>query len=969
MDSYNKKLNLLFAVFALFMSFVVYLLTMADTVPYWDSGEFIATSYILGVPHPPGSPLYLIIGRVFSMIPFNPDIAFRINLISPIVSALAVMFLYLSCVKLIIGYRGQIKSQIDSIIIFGSSLVGSLTFAFTDSHWFNAVEAEVYGFSTFFTAIVVWLILHWSERADEKGNERYILIIAYMIGLATGVHLLNLLALPFLALIIFFRKFEFSYKGFAITTAITGIVFYLINTGIINGMPKLVDKIGLTTVIIMYVLIFGLMVASIVYKKFQYALGLTSTVLILIGYSSYAMIFIRSDQKPAINENDPSTVSRAISYMEREQYGRMFQFPRRYQGLPPKHEAVGRPQNGRDYTSRQERAYKTYRMDKQWSYFWDYQVKKMYWRYFLWQFAGRGPSTESLVTPYGARPNEDGVAWFQFGLPLAFLFGLWGMFYHFQQDRKRAFSILSLFLMTGLAIIIFVNQDNPQPRERDYSYVGSFFAFSIWISIAIQALLDKFRKLLRGRSYQKNGLVASVAILFFAMPLMMLKANYHEHNRSDNRIAWDYSYNILQSCEPNAIIFTNGDNDTFPLWYLQEVEGIRTDVTVANLSLLNTEWYIRQLRDSRPGEFIKMGDDQVQDVASGLKEWKSQIVRVPAPKSEKNKNGYIEWKVNPTFAGAALMVKDLMILQIIFAAQWKYPIYFAVTVPQSNRLNLEQYIEMEGLVYRLRPYKVNQQSAINEDRMWTNLMSGFGSEVWNKDIEAKEWKKLENEIWFKDYKPGYLYRNLGRDDIYYFPSTNIRLLQNLRSAYMQLAAHHYMKFKDYESIEKSTADTHREKALQVLNRMQDNIPESTIRYDAKELHYQLGRLYGELGNKDELRRIMGILINRRDLTIQDKVEYGQVYLAQLDSLERGKIIFEELYDDFKSIESGTRLTSQREMEQWRSYFVQIVSSLIFAYKNLDMNDKAESIVNDWLKNNPDDPVAKKLLNDLKEKKG
>ena len=212
---------------------------MADTVPYWDSGEFIATSYILGVPHPPGSPLYLIIGRVFSMIPFNPDIAFRLNLISPIVSALAIMYLYLSTVKLISNYRGKIQSQMDSIIVFGGSLVGALTFAFTDSHWFNAVEAEVYGFSTFFTAIVVWLILHWAERADEKGNERYILIIAYMLGLATGVHLLNLLALPFIALIIYFRKFDFSYKGFLITTIITGVVYLVINAGIINGMPCL----------------------------------------------------------------------------------------------------------------------------------------------------------------------------------------------------------------------------------------------------------------------------------------------------------------------------------------------------------------------------------------------------------------------------------------------------------------------------------------------------------------------------------------------------------------------------------------------------------------------------------------------------------------------------------------------------------------------------------------------------------
>ena len=347
------------------------------------------------------------------------------------------------------------------------------------------------------------------------------------------------------------------------------------------------------------------------------------------------------------------------------------------------------------------------------------------------------------------------------------------------------------------------------------------------------------------------------------------------------------------------------------------------DVTVANLSLLNTEWYIRQLRDSRPGEFIKMNDDQVIEVSSGLKEWKSQMVRVPAPKSDKNTSGFIEWKVNPTFAGAALMVKDLMILQIIFAAQWNYPIYFAVTVPQSNRLNLEEFLEMEGLVYRLRPYKGDQQSGLNEERMWTNLMSGYGSEVWSRDIEAREWKRLENEIWFKNYNPGYLYRNLGREDIYFFPSTNIRLLQNLRSAYMQLAGYHYMKYKDNEFINEKEASLHREKGLQVLNRMQDNIPERTIRYDSKELHYQLGRLYGELGNKDELQRVMNILISRKDLNIRDKVEYGQVFLAQLDSLERGRAIFEELYQDFKLIETGSKFTSQVEIEQWRNYFVQI----------------------------------------------
>ena len=281
------RLNRIFAAVALTLSFLVYLFTMADTVPYWDSGEFIATSYILGVPHPPGSPLYLIIGRVFSMLPFNPDIAFRVNLISPVVSALAIMYLYLSTVKLISNYRGMIRNQMDAVIVFGGSFIGALTFAFTDSHWFNAVEAEVYGFSTFFTAIVVWLILHWMERADEKGNERYILIIAYMIGLATGVHLLNLLALPFVALIIYFKKFDFSYKGFLITTAITGAVYLIINVGIINGMPKLVNAIGLNLVIILCLLIFGGMIWTVILKKFQITLGLLSIVLVFNGANLY----------------------------------------------------------------------------------------------------------------------------------------------------------------------------------------------------------------------------------------------------------------------------------------------------------------------------------------------------------------------------------------------------------------------------------------------------------------------------------------------------------------------------------------------------------------------------------------------------------------------------------------------------------------------------------------------------------
>jgi hypothetical protein len=527
-----------------------------------------------------------------------------------------------------------------------------------------------------------------------------------------------------------------------------------------------------------------------------------------------------------------------------------------------------------------------------------------------------------------------------------------------------------------LAIIIFVNQDNPQPRERDYSYVGSFFAFSIWISIAVAALGDKLRAIFKDKPVGKNVVIGTLAVLLIAMPGMMLKANYHEHDRSDNRLAWDYSYNILQSCEPNAIIFTNGDNDTFPLWYLQEVEGVRTDITVANLSLLNTEWYIRQLRDTRRGQvdkdgrelerFINLTDSKVMEISSGLKPWQPRNVQITTPKTDKNTKGYIEWKVNPTYAGAALMVKDLMILRIINDSEWKYPIYFAVTVPGSNRLGLEPFLEMEGLVYRLRPHKVDGRNPINEERMWTNLMSGFNSEIWEQDFEAGEWNEKENEIWSKDYMPGYLFRNLGRDDVFYFPTTNIRLLQNLRSAYMQLAAYHYMAFKDNEKTDKDQAEIHRDKAMQVLVKMQDNIPEKTIRYDSKDLYYQVGRLFGELGSKDELRRIIDNLMTRDDIDIRDRLDFGQVYISQLDSFEMGRTIFEDLYADFKEIEMGDRLTNSKEMDEWRQSFTQIVSSLVYTYKQLDMKPKAELVLADWLDKNPNDPVAQKLMEDLKK---
>ena len=977
-NSRNNRLNRIIAGIVFLVSFLVYYDTMAPTVSFWDCGEFIATAHTLGVPHPPGSPLFLIIGRVFSMIPFSPDIAFRVNLISVFVSALAVMLLYLIIVKVIAHWRGGIKENSDVIIAFGGALVGTLTFAFTDSHWFNAVEAEVYSMSTFFTAIVVWLILHWSERAEEPGNERYILIIAYMIGLAIGIHLLNLLALPFIALIIYFRKQSFEWKSFLITIGITGVTFVIIHNGVIKGLPKLADEIGVFGVVVAVLIVFGIMIWSIVNKQQLLSIVFTSMVLILIGYSSYTIIFIRSGQDPVIDENDPETVTAAVSYLEREQYGQVGRFPRRYKGIPAQHEVVGAPANGQKYSLSQKRKYMFYNVAKQWDFFWNYQVKKMYWRYFLWQFAGRGNSTEPGVTAFGANNRQDGVDWSQFGLPLAFILGLAGMIYHFYRDEKEAFSMMTLFFLTGLALIIYLNQDNPQPRERDYSYVGSFLAFSVWIGVGAAAIVENIIKKIKTENIGHRLGMAVILLQVVLIPFAMVRANYHEHDRSGNYVAWDMSYNMLQSCEPHGIIFTNGDNDTFPLWYLQEVEGMRKDVTVANLSLLNTPWYIRQLRDSRPkGEgFINLTDDQILGLTSGLKLWKTQKIQIAVEGDPQNADGYIEWVLKPTFANKALKVQDMMILRIINDAKWKYPIYFAVTVSPTNKIGLDKYLNMEGLTFRLRSHKVD---AINPGKMQDYLMTELGDSTWSTNFSQSSLLRVdggqEKSFWSKDYQPGYLFRNLGNENVHYSPQI-IRLLQNYRSAYMQLAVHYFFDYQRLNRREDANPDEVEILRLRVkktLDQMEKNLPERTIAIESKDLYFQIGQIYSEIGEKVRLRHILDNLESRRNLSVQDRIRYGQTYIQDLEDYEKAKRIFKDLYDSYLEIEnavksSGLKRTgiNQKTWNEWQKNYGDIVSTLVLTYQEMNMKSEAELVLTSWLERNPGDINAKKMLEDVQK---
>ena len=817
----THRTNRLIAGVIFIIALLLYLKTMAPTVSFWDCGEFIATSFILGVPHPPGSPLYLLVGRIFSMLPLMDDIGGRVNLISPLTSALAVMFLYLSIVHLIRKWRGPVASVSDAMISYGSAAVGALTFMVTDSHWFNAVEAEVYSVSTFLTAFVVWLILRWSQKDEAKSHVRYILLLAYVLGLASGIHLLNLLTLPFVALVIYFRRREFTWPGFGAVIGITALIFLVIYKGVIKGLPQLADLFNVYAVVLVTVLLLA-GTAWVIHQRLKNSsIILTSLVLIMVGYSTYATIFIRSHHDPAIDENDPETTQTAVAYLEREQYGD-WSITDRARWTP---ETQNRYSGVADFV-------------------WNYQFRKMYLRYFLWQFAGRGPSTDPGVSPIGATPSEDGVNWFQFGLPLALLLGLYGMGYHMQRDWKHGLAVLSLFVVTGLLVILYLNQPDPQPRERDYSYVGSFFAWSIWIGIGVAGVLESLARRLKGASIKRVALPTALVILFLAMPGMMVRASYHQHDRTGNYVAWDYSYNLLNSCAENGILFTNGDNDTFPLWYLQEVEGIRKDVRVVNLSLLNTAWYIRQLRDAEPKLPLFLTDEGIAQMRPIP--WEERELSLPAPGPD-NTTVALTWTLKPTYADRFIRTQDRMIVQLIKDGNWSRPIYFAVTVAPSNKIGLERYLEMQGLVYELMPEPVNP---INIEKLHHNLM----------------------EV--------YQYRNLDDPSIYY--NSNIRrLLQNLRASFLQLALDSVMK-NDHE------------RGRMYLDALAAAIPESVISVDNKELYLQIGQMYAEVGVDSQLRERLEDLSQRFPLTARDSLSMGSLYSQQLDDWETADGILKDL---------------------------------------------------------------------------
>jgi tetratricopeptide (TPR) repeat protein len=852
----------------------VYLSTMEPTASFWDCGEYISCAYKLEVGHPPGAPLFLLIGRFFSLFAFGDTskVGMMINAMSALCSSFTILFLFWSITALgrkIMEKSGELTSG-KLFAILGAGAVGGLAYTFSDSFWFSAVEGEVYAMSSFFTAITFWAILKWEREADQPHADRWIILIAYLIGLAIGVHLLNLLVIPAVVFIYYFKKYDkITRKGIIITGLLSVVILGGIQGGVIPLIVKLAAKIEIFAVntiglpfnsgTIIYALllvggiVFGLRYTTRKVKPILNTVILCFTV-ILIGYSSFIILVIRSQANTPMDENNPENAVNLLSYLNREQYGtwpilygQYFTAPvikyddgnpvysqdektgkyvisddrkgsvpvydPRFTTLFPRlwsnqsnHVAGYRNwTNTRNYqriTVNNPQTGETETLEKpsfgeNVKFFFQYQLGWMYSRYFAWNFIGRQNEIQGHGSPNegnwktGLSGIDESRLGPQVGLPdnaennkgnnslyaFPFILGLIGLFYQIKKDGKNASVVGLLFFFTGIAIVVYLNQKPFEPRERDYAYAASFYAFAIWIGLGVLAIYD----FLQSKMNQMASATAATAVCLLAVPTIMAKEEWDDHDRSNRYIARDFARNYLESCAPNAILFTNGDNDTFPLWYAQEVEGIRTDVRVVCLELLNTDWYIDQMvhkayksepvpfslkKDQyRQGtrdvvlfhdrgikgnisvkelmEFVRSEDKANKlEVQSGTfyNYFPTRNMSVPVDSATVVNNGTvpkelagrivksIDWSIQ----GNYVQKNDLMVIDLLSQNDWKRPIYFAATAPASSYLNLAPYLQLEGLAYRLVPIKQTaaeqqQETRIATDTMYNNVMTKF---VW-----------------------------------------------------------------------------------------------------------------------------------------------------------------------------------------------------------------------------------------------
>ncbi len=773
---------------------------MQPTLSFWDCGEFIASAFTLSIPHPPGAPLWILLGKIASLLPFGSNPAVKMNALSALCSGVTVTLIYLVIVSVIKNWRGFPKDSLEALLVFGSAIIGALSYAFSDAFWFNATESEVYSMAAMLIALCVWLLMHWYENADRKGNEKLLLLFAFIIGLSLGVHLLVTQMILVAGILYYFRKYQYSRITFFIAFIITCASFLLIYPVIVIYYPLLFANFKIIAILLFAALTVGIIFTLLNNKK-NWSFALTAIVFIILGYTVYTSVLLRAktDNLP-INENNPQTLHSLASYISREQYGDAPFFPRRYSQ---------EPENKRMFTN--------YSGDI--DFMWRYQVNHMFNRYLGWQFIGR------------AGYNRDsGIDWSKFyGIP--FILGLFGLFYHFRKDWKLGLTFLWMFVLMGVVTALFQRQQDPQPRERDYFYIGAFFVYSMWIGIGIMGILELIKESIQSSSGMKAAGVTILIAGFIFVPANMLRVNFHHQNRHDNYVPFDYAYNLLQSADKDAILFTNGDNDTFPLWYLQAAEGYRTDVRVINLSLLNAGWYIKELRDSSPYGSQKIPIDLTDEQIKQLQpvkwdEFKNITLKIPPetfPDSlKKNAPDKLNWKMPGTFSsdnGKAVRVQDLMLLQVLKANNWKRPIYFSNGVSDENYIGLDEYLVTEGMAKRLVPFKSDEpvQFRIDEKKMSENFLSNTGS-------------------FSKAPQTGFSFRGFTNQDIF-FDQTASNIVQSYRSQFLSFAF--YYNDEDDNS-----------RALTVLDKMESLFPRKVVPMDFK-IEYDAAMLYNRLGNKNK----------------------------------------------------------------------------------------------------------------------
>ena len=1123
-----------------------YCMTVEPTASFWDCPEFITTAAKMEVGHPPGAPFFMLTGNFFTQFTNNPEnVALCINIMSAVLSAFCILFLFWSITHLarkLICTDGQVQSVWQTVLIMGAGLTGALAYTWSDTFWYSAVEAEVYGYSSMFTALVFWLILKWEDHADEPHSDRWIILICYLTGLSIGVHLLNLLCLPAIALIYYYRKNpDAQLKGSLVALAVSALLVVAVLYGLVPGIVKVggvfelffVNTLGMpfNTGLIVYILVLigvvlyaihltygknrtrmvvfylasvallgvpfigsgkgsvilglALLVALTIalFKKVdgQYLLrkrflntSLLCMLVMMIGYSSYAVIMVRSVQNTPMDQNSPEDIFTLGSYLNREQYGRTpllhgetymselaydadgnyqvkektaykqhinvdgevgdkydsyqsiegyeffpstkMLFPRVHSknhagqynswfGMNPDPENpdswkkpvavpfvstlpyfkevkfdIPLPEEYRNaYTGDTYEA--TTIIPTQWAnldYFLSYQVNFMYWRYFLWNFAGRQNDVQGLgdlqhgnfltgisfidnarlgdqnLLPDELKNNKGRNVFYC--LPL--LLGLLGFFWQAfkgQRGVQQFWVVFFLFFMTGLAIVLYLNQTPSQPRERDYAYAGSFYAFAIWIGLGVVAMGDGLRAL-RER-YRQNWITPAVAaivptLLCLLVPVQMVSQTWDDHDRSGRYAARDFGMNYLATLPDQGmpIIYTNGDNDTFPLWYAHEVEGFRTDTRVCNLSYLGTDWYIDQMKrpahlsaglpiawtraeyDNHQGHnFIRVKDERadldayaaahpgadpyelswlIDNYARTKGYLPTSNFHVKVNKAEILKSGMLlpngpdsipEYMEISLGDKKVLDKSEMMIYEMLARNDWKRPIYMSVTLGQGNMAGLEDYLVLEGLAYRLTPFKVGL-GTIDADKMYDNLINRFK------------------------------YGNVAAEGIY-LDETVRRMCGTHRHMFTQLTV---------ALLEKGD----KERALKVMQKCKEVLPQSNVPYELSD--YGLIQLWSDLGQVDEASRIA-----------KDIARQSQQYFTWADDLTSGHMLYKSAsvrreyrqhlacLKDLKKMVESDGLGETPKINLNEDAVNEINAVLTAAFSSAQMQNTYESILNSY----------------------